>query len=442
MSGFLGMRGTGDWADNQVPENWAQYILYEFPNGVAPLFAMHSMFGDETVDSYKYHWWAKTMPGRAGSVTGIYIDSGLSTAYDYSSHQSSHGVAGGTVYVKIAEALAKEFRPDQVVSLRDQDREDVALAGVVVDVAYNGDSSYDAVELLEDDDNSSDSSNYNLSTVDRVVISSNGAPEGSIPPEAIAYDPDEYWSYVQNYRNTLDLTYTALATKLRTGEAYKEAKRECSHLHARDIEYSAFWGVRRQRIGDNGKPQRFTMGLLDFMRTHNSDNIVNYRLDSEYAGKTWLQGGKQWLNDKLTDLSTWMSEGEVLMLLGNKAWAGIEELAETYGDIKLTPGVVSYGIRVATWVSGALTVHFKTHPLFSSEVTTQNMMVGLLPKNCKFCPLVNNGYNFRTKFEKDMQIPGQHSKVDGFSTKGGWKFYHPNQFMIFFGVGKDNEVSS
>ena len=48
--GFLGMRGTGDWATNQRPENWRETILYLYPNGAAPLTAILSMMGDEKTD--------------------------------------------------------------------------------------------------------------------------------------------------------------------------------------------------------------------------------------------------------------------------------------------------------------------------------------------------------------------------------------------------------
>ena len=33
---FFGMRGTGDWVENQMPEDWNETILYLFPNGDSP----------------------------------------------------------------------------------------------------------------------------------------------------------------------------------------------------------------------------------------------------------------------------------------------------------------------------------------------------------------------------------------------------------------------
>ena len=137
---FFGMRGTGDWAPNQRPENWDQVILHEFPNGDAPLTALLSMFGKDTTDDPVFHWWTKRVPEQGGAVSNVYIDAGLSTAYSYSSHHSTFGVEGATVYVKVSEALAKEFRGGHDVVLRDSDQYDVDVTGEVVSVYLNGDS--------------------------------------------------------------------------------------------------------------------------------------------------------------------------------------------------------------------------------------------------------------------------------------------------------------
>jgi hypothetical protein len=442
MSAFLGMRGTGDWLLNQVPESWAQYILYEYPNGSAPLFAMQSMFRQESVDSHTYHWWTKTLPTQAGTLTSIYIDAGLGTEYVYASHQSTHGIANATVYAKMALALAQEFKPGHIVRMVDTDQLDAYISGRVIDVVYNGASSYVAVKLFEADDNHSSASSYNMATMDRIMIIDSVYPDGSVAPEALAYDPVEYDNYVQNHRHTLDLTHQAIATSLRTGDAYKEAKRECAELHSIGIEKGAFFNYKYSGTGDNRQPLRVSQGLYEFMKENNSTNIKNYATDtaSDFAGKTWLQAGEYWLDKAITDLATYIPRGEVMAFCGNEAWLGIQRLAKTYGNIQLTPSSPAYGISVNTWI-GALNVHFKTHPLFSYETTFKKMVVLLLPENCKFCPLVGGGLNLNTRFEKDMQLPGQHAKVDGYATTGGWKWYHPNQFMILKNVGADNTVS-
>ncbi len=440
MAAFLGMRGTGDWATNQVPENWAEFILRETPNGSAPMFAMQSMFREETIDSHTHHYWTKTLPTRALTVTAggaVYIDAGLATPYVYATHQAVQGTAGGVVYVKVSEAYAKEGKIDHVVLMRDASAMTVDVRGRIVDVVYNGSSSYFAVKLTEDDDNHSDSTNFNLVTVDRIIIISVAVPEGSTAPTAVGYDPVEYTTYIQEFRDTLDLTHIALATTLRTGNAYTEAKLDTSELHSINIEQSGFWGQAFSGTGSNGKPLKMTIGMIPFTLANSSSNVVDYATDALGSGKSWLEGGKKFVNTYLAQLFRY-APNEVIAFVGDGALLALNDLAEAYGDITLVPKIKSYGIEVVEWRTPFGTVNLKTHPLFSHETTQTNMMVLCHPKNIRFMPLVGGGYNFKTKFEQDMQIPGQHSKVDGYYTVGAWKFTFPNQFMIMYNLGTDN----
>ncbi|HUV85193.1 MAG TPA: hypothetical protein VMV86_05740, partial [Methanosarcinales archaeon] len=277
-------------------------------------------------------------------------------------------------------------------------------------------------------------------TVDLIMRSSNAQPDGSVAPSAIAYDPDEMYNYVQNYRNTLDMTLEAKAEMLRTGDAYLEAKRECTELHSIDIEKSAFWGRRYNGVGDNGQPQRTTEGIIPMVTREVPTNVLNFRTsaDVRFSGKTWLQAGPKFLSVYLTQLFRYMSETECIAFCGDGALLGIQELAETYGQVNLTTESSSYGLNITKWRVPSGIINLKTHLLFSHEETHRYLMVLGHPKNGKFCPKVGGGENFRTKFETDMQIPGQHSKLDGYTTKGMWKWFFPNQWMVLWGVGQDN----
>ena len=439
MAAFLGMRGTGDFAANEVPESWAEFIMKEFPNGSAPLFAMQGMFSKETVDSYKYHWWTETLPTQAGAVTNIYIDAGLGTAYVYASHQATAGIQGATLYVKVALALAKEFRDGHLVLLRDTDQLDVDVRGRVVDVALNGASSYIAVELTEADDNHSDSSTYNLATVDRILIIGSAFPEGSPAPLPLTYLPVEYENLTQIQRNTFEITGTAKATKLRTGNGYLADKMRCAELHSIEWEKTIFFGKQLSTTGRNNKPLRYTDGIIPWLITNNPTNVADYQTetDAAYAGKTWRQAGAKWLNTKLSLLFRYLNQ-DAIAFCGDAALLGIQELAEDGGHINLTVKQMDFGIKVVEWHTPFGSLFLKTHPLFSHETTNQNIMVILHPSNVKLSPLVGEGENRDTKFEENMQVPGVDGKLDGFITEAGTKFMFPNQFMYLKGVGKDN----
>lgn len=436
---FLGMRGTGDWASNEVPESWDEYILKEFPNGMAPLTAMLSKLPKETVDSTKHHWWTETLPTQSGSVSSIYIDSGLGTEYVYASHASTHGIADAVVYAKVAENLAKEFKDGHTVVLRDSDQLDVDVTGHVVDVVLNGSSSYIAVKLMEADDNHASASTYNLATVDYIMVSGSGYAEGSAAPEPLTYLPSEFYNLTQIHRNTFEITGSAKATKLRTGPAYLTDKKRCAELHSIEHEKMLFWGLRRETIGRNNKKLRFADGLRNFIKRNVPANISDFETttDSAYSGKTWLQAGKKWLDTNLATLFRYAVD-EVIGYCGDLALLGIQELAEAYGNIQLKVAEQAYGILVTEWLTPFGRLYLKTHPLFSHEPTHRNFIFLLKPQNIKIAPLVGGGENRDTHFEENMQLPGVDGTLDGFLTEATVKFYFPNQFMWLRGVGKDN----
>ena len=38
------------------------------------------------------------------------------------------------------------------------------------------------------------------------------------------------------------------------------------------------------------------MGWINFIKTNASSNVFNYKLDSSYSGKSWIQSGEEWLD--------------------------------------------------------------------------------------------------------------------------------------------------
>jgi hypothetical protein len=261
-------------------------------------------------------------------------------------------------------------------------------------------------------------------------------PQGSAMPRAVAYDPVEYYNYTQIWRTPLELTNTAIATKLRTGDAYKEAKRECLELHSIEMEKSAIWGIRSTGTGANGKPENTAGGMLWFTRTNASDNVNSYRLNTSYTGQKWLAGGEDWLDYYLSIFFRYAPSDKAIAICGDGAMLGIQRLAKNGGSLQLTPATKSYGIAVTNWLSAFGSIPLKTHPLFSHMASTRNSMIIYCPQNVRFQPLQTRD----TKFETDQAEKGVDAKVEGFLTEGTFEFRFPNQFMYLEGVGLDNAV--
>lgn len=423
---FLGMRGTAGWAANQRPESFRETILYLYPNGMAPLTAMLSMMKNQEINDPVRHWFTKTLQTRSGAITGVYIDAGLVTAY------TSGGVAGDNLYIKMAAATVAHFVVGAQVLLRDASNLDVDVNAKVLARVSNGSSSYLQVKLLEADDNSASN---DLSDADTILRIGNINSEGSAVPSSLKYDPVEYTNNCQIFRTPVDMTNTAIATKLRTGDPWKEDIREALEYHGVDMEMAFFWGKKSSGTGSNGQPERTLDGIIPFTKTNNASGVHNFVTDTSYSGKTWLQAGETWLDTKLEVFFRY-GQPEGLGFCGSGALLGLQRLAKATGQIKLETAQKDYGIEVTTWRTVFGPLHLKTHPLFSYETSNQNMIVALRPKNVTYEYLPGRD----TFIDKDVQIPGVDGKTDCYTTECTLEYAHPETFNIFYGVGQDNAV--
>lgn len=430
---FLGMRGTGDWVTDQRPLNWRQQILYLYPNGMAPLTAILSMMGSESVDDPQFHWWTQEQSAVGGTVAGIYTLPDLSAAY------VTGGVAGDVLYVQVTTVLANRIREGHQILLRDASDWEVDVVGKITGVTRGTVNSILAVKLLEDDDNALA---HNLASCDTFKIIGNINPEGGEMPDAIALNPVKVYNYTQIFRTALSLTRTARKTKLRTGDQYQKAKAECLEMHSWEMELAFLWGIRTEGIGDNGKPERTTMGVINFIRQYAAANCDDYTLNATYHGQTWAVGGENWLKAMLEQIFRY-GANEKLVLCGSGFLLGIDAIAQAGGTMQIQPGQKSYGMGIKSYETVFGTVNFKTHPLFSYDATTRNMGVILEPKEITYKYIDDTQFYGESADKTHSDGYGQR-RVDGtneeFLTECGLEFGLPQKCAVLNGVGLDNTL--
>jgi len=430
MVAFMGMRGTGDWATDERPKSWREGILYLYPNGSAPLTGLLSKMKEEVVTDPEFSWWTKLLPAQGGTVTDLYLDSGFVGPY------VSGGVTGNTLYARVAEAIASEFRVGHQALLRVSTNLNVDVNAKVIGVTKAGASSYITVRLLENDDNGGATS---LGSCDTILIIGNINPEGAPIPDAIAYNPDKWSNFTQIFRTPLDITRTARKTKLRTEDAYKEVKRESLELHSIEMEKAFFWGIRTENVGTNGKPERTTMGLIQAIKTGAPSNVFNYTADPNYAGDIWTAGGEEWL-DTVLEVIFRYGGTDKLAFAGSGAILGLNRLAKMSGQVNITPMTTSYGLKVMQWVTPFGVINLMTHPLFSYELTTRNALVILEPQMLSYRYIDDTTF---MSMDADKVSPS-HERIDG--TKEEWlsecglEYHHPLKFGYLMNVGKDNTL--
>ena len=424
---FLGMRGNGDWSDSDMrPLNWREGVLWLYPNGDAPLTALLSKMTEQKVDDPNFNWWTQGLPTQAGAVTNIYTDAAMGTAY------VSGGAIGDVLYVKVSAATVSEFREGHIALMRYTSNYAVDCRGRVLSVATNGASSQIAVKLLEADDGGG--TDY-LASADRILIIGNSNPEGAPMPAAIAYDPTKYDNYTQIFRTPLSITRTAKLTRLRTGDAYKKAKRECLELHSIEMEKGFLWGIATETTGANGKPERTTMGLIPFTVAQGGV-VSDFETQTDWQNTTWLADGEEWLDYQLEQVFRYGGD-ERLAYCGSGVILAINKLVKEYGNYDFTPKTTDYGIKVMQWTTPFGVVYMKRHPLFSYEVTNRNTMICFEPKELTYRYITDTTFYD----DPDKKNTGR-GRIDGtdeeFLTECGLELHHPSKNGYFNGFGQDN----
>lgn len=436
-TGFFGQRGTDDWSDSDFrPKDWRETVLYLYPNGDAPLTALTALMKSERATDPEYYWFTKGLPTQGGAITNVFTNSALSTAY------TTGGTAGDTLYIQISAARIAEIRVGHQVLLRDSSDETADTNAKVTARIVNGANSYATVVLLEDDPTTT-----GIAGCDTLLIIGNINSEGAGMPDAIQYDPVKYYNLTQIFRNSLDITRTARRTKLRTYEQYKEAKREALQLHAMEMEKAYLWGIMTEGTGANGKPERTTKGLIPWIKGAAADGatISNYSADDAYAteagtnGKTWLQGGGDWMDVILEHIFRYGGD-ERMAFCGSGVILALNKFVKNQGSSQFSIGTTTgaYGIKVTEWVTPFGAIYFKRHPLFSYEATNRNSCVIFDPKDVMYKYIDDT--TFYGQDPKKVSTSGD--RLDGtkeeYLTEAGLEFHHPAKCAYLTGFGSDN----
>lgn len=428
---FRNTRGTGDFVTDARLKGWRKGIYYLAVQGNLTLTAITSLMRGEEVSDPEFNWWVKGFPTRIATITGVYTNSTLATAY--TTAQSS----GAIVYVKMSEAHAKEFVVGNTACFRKITDLTLDCVGRVVTVLINGTSSYVAVKLVEADDNSSTST---LATANRLMIVGSAHPEGDTRPTAVSYNEVKVTNYTQIFRSALSITRTARKTKLRTVDSYNEAKREALAIHTMDMERAWMFGQKYEG-SESGKVLHMTQGIIPFIRENASENIFDYVTDTGstlWKGKAWTEGGLDWFEAKLKDYAKW-STNKKLAICGNGALLALNQLTRAKGEYAITAGESKFGTDVRTLITPFMQLDFMTHPLFNiSDVDQGNMLIiepGTLRRN----------YIDDTFFKPDETTrKGGGSGVDGteeeFLTEAGLEYSNPELYAYFTGLGQANTV--
>lgn len=416
---FLGLRATNDFTVNgQRPEDWRTGILLLYPNGRAPLTALTALMKSEITRDPRFHWFDRIFAEQSGPIKGIYTDEAMAT------EATGAQTAQTVLYVNLEEVYARYFKIGHVVLLRAESDPSMDTVGLVQDISLTGATSRLTVRLLQD---------VTLvaapapTAITRMLVIGSAHAEGALIPDSIQYDPTEHSNYTQIFRNSLEITRTANHTYLRTGDAYKQMKKDTLEMHSVEMEKAFIWGVPAEIQGVNGKPLRTTGGLINAIKTEGG-------LQASFPGtgnQDWEDEGTDWFEEQLMTCFNYGSQ-EKLAFAGNAALLAINRLARKWGKWTYTPQVRAYGLNVYEYVTPFGMITVKTHPLMSQEPTNQKSMIIFEPKNVKY------RYITDTTFFKDDTQHGAY-RYDGlkeeYLTEAGMEFHHPKSWAYLNNIG-------
>lgn len=383
MAAVAGLRGTGDWATDERPKNFREFILWRNPNGTAPLTALMSKTGSESTNDPEFAWWDEPvdivrLQVNSGSIvtatTTITVDSAdpSTSAPANNWGHADHLAVGDVLMVEKAESVTYDNELMIVTAVTDSTSFTVTRGAAGTTAASIADDSF-------------------LLKVGSVF------EEGTSSPEAASRNPIKYFNYTQIFKTAYEVTRTASQTRTRTGDVLKNERKRRMFDHARDLEFAFMFGAKNEGTGSGGKPRRFTGGLRSFIPSNTTTIFSTSPTTTTFLNAVY----------KVFDFDTPAGD-ERIVLCGNGFLNEINKLAHSAGTIQYGPVITQYGMNMREYILPQGRLMLKTHPLMNRNTRYTNSAF-----ICDFSALKWR-YLQDTKFEDNIQ------NNDEDSIKGQW----------------------
>jgi hypothetical protein len=396
-----GLRTSENFVANARPQNWREGVLKLYPNGDAPLFALTNLMKSRTVDDPQFNWWEKAMETHRFALGANLSGTGGIEAVTLAAASVGTSVKEGDILLveHTGELLYVIADPTSDLGLTVQR----GFAGTsVTAVTYNGASV-----------------NPNI----RVVGSA--YEEGSLAPTGVEYDPTQKYNYTQIFRDTLEATRTAIKTRLRTGNELQTAKAECLEVHSRNIELSMFFG-QRYATTKNSRPLRTMGGIKSFIPSANQKTASTHTL-AEF--------------EEFLMLMFQYGSDEKMAFLGNRALLSLNQMVRKNTHWQIISGIKEFGMNVTRFICPFGELVMKRHKLFNQSPGGTNAgsstyygldsaMFVLDMANLTYVNLTDSD----TKYQKDLQVPGQDGTKAGYLSEISMEIHHPYTHFFVNGL--------
>lgn len=365
---LAGLRGTGSFSSDERPKNYRGVLLLLKPNTRAPLTAMTGVMKSEPTDDVEFKVFTKGLPA-ARAVVSASVNTTVTTVTLIT------GTQDNSIF-RTGHAVMNE------------------RTGEVMWVASKSGTGSIIVERAKG------STATAMTANDGIFILSTTHEDGADTPAAVTYPPAVVTNYAQIFRNSLNLTGTALATRLRYADNPKvEMKREILELHATEIEKQFLFGSGVEDT-TGSQPQWTTKGMYYFLTSNVQDFADAVDIDT--------------LENALEDIFEDGSD-EKMLYCGNRLLNVINKGARIWGSLDIMPTSETFGMQIMRWVTSFGTLMLRQHPLLSKNPTFNDW--GFVVDNSAIVYRYVRGRD--TQYLTNRQGNGEDIEKDEFFTHAG-----------------------
>jgi hypothetical protein len=383
-----GMKSTADFATDERPKNYREGIMLLEPRNGAALYRLTAAMRSESTDDPEFDWWNEQQNMYTFQINGALLAAATTVVVD-----------AGALRLKPGDMLRVETTGEmiRVVSITTDTSFTVTRA-----VGPGGSAAGTAAGIADDA---------------KLLYVGSAYREGAPRSVGVSTNPTKGYNYTQIFRDPVEWTRTALATRFRTGKPQSNDKRRALHKHALGIE-RAFWLGTRYETLESGQPLRFTGGLLDFIPAANVKTVVD--------------GGGLLDMDEFESYFASMfayGSGEKLAFTSLAVMMAIITMIRKNSSYQWQTGDKEYGMAVTRLVSPAGTLVLTEHPAFGqSGAFMQDSMVVLDTTNLVY------RYIQDTTYLQNREDNGTDGKTDEYLTEAGLEVHNPETFFWLKGI--------
>lgn len=393
MAAIAGLRGTGDWATDERPKSFREYIMWRQPNGDTPITALSSKIGKEVVSDAEFSWWDESVDILRLQVNGALVAADTTVVVDSTDPDTTtpNAVYGTATHLVPGDILMVEPTADAATFAPEYLRVTAVTSATSFTVERGVGGGAAAGNIANDA--------YLLKI-------GTAFAEGSPSPVSASRNPTKYTNYCQIFKTVYELTESATVTETRTGDPLANDKKRKMFDHARSIEFSLMFGKKHETVGSNGKPLRFTGGLRSFIPAVNTTVFsapitISSFLDAVYP---------------VFDYSTPGGDTRICFT-GNKALNRLNKMiqTDTNTSMQFSGQIKFYGMTFQEFILPQGRLLLRTHPLLNRHSLYNDSMWIIDFSALRWRYLKGRD----GKFKDNIQAPDEDTRKGQWLTEGG-----------------------